>query len=700
MKNSLLLVLFYFFYANVLQAQERIFLIDSVKNEYRLNDFTYFYADSTNQISLEQVKTADFSKKMQVYHFQNVLPKSYHTYWYKLKIHNQVKTHIDFTLELGDFPVMEFYLLNSRQQLIRQQKTGKNVPFSQRAWDMQADILPFTVPYQDTLTLIVQVRIAEAYEPFKELRLTSLKNSTEAKVDKIEPQLLYLGAMFLMFFYNLLFFFMVRDRAYLYYALYIFSMACVSFDNTSSVLRENPYGTELLTNFTALFITLLYTQFIRYFLNIPQIRPILNRYCDYWVYARSAFIIVLIWIYIESPKQVLDHSFVLFVFILDILLGLWFIYKAWKKNPILSAYMVLGYLAMTLPLSFAIFKQIIQIEVSPDTDGVIVQMGVIIELVTFSLGLGYRSKVAEKEKLRVLEENRQIILGQNVVLEQKVTARTIELNEQKQAVEERNKHIMQNINYARRIQEAFLPKEEHIRKYLADFFILFKPRDVVSGDFYFFEKVENKIIIAAIDCTGHGVSGAFMTMLGNEILHKLVDNDRITSPDLLLNELHKGVRQALKQAETENRDGMDLSVITIEKTERNNISSRNVISKVSFAGAKNPLIYIQNAELFLLKADKTPIGGVQQEQERIFTKTDIEINSPTMFYLFTDGFQDQFGGAEKRKFTISKMKTLFLEIHEKPLTEQKEILDRTFENWRTEANEKQIDDVLIIGLRI
>ncbi len=345
---------------------------------------------------------------------------------------------------------------------------------------------------------------------------------------------------------------------------------------------------------------------------------------------------------------------------------------------------------MTIPLAVAILKQIIEGNVNPDTDGVIVQIGVLIELMTFSLGLGYRSKVAEKEKLQASEENRRIVAEQNIVLEQKVSERTLELHEQKQAVEERNKHIMQNINYARRIQEAFLPKQEHIRQYLADFFILFKPRDVVSGDFYFFEQIENKIIIAAIDCTGHGVSGAFMTILGNEILHKLVDNDHLTSADLLLNELHRGVRQALKQAETENRDGMDLSLIVIDRQNR----------KVSFAGAKNPLIYIQNKELNLLKADKMPIGGLQKEHERIFSKTEIELNEPTVFYLFSDGFQDQFGGLQKKKFTLKQLESLLLEIHEKPLSEQKEILDQTFENWRREGEEKQIDDVLIIGIKI
>ncbi len=699
MKNNLLLILFCLFYANVLQAQERIFVIDSVKSEYKLNDFTYFYADSSQKLTWQDINNKAFLPKMQVYALssQTPKPKSKHTYWYKLKIHNRLKDQIDFTLELGNFPALEFYLLNAQNQLVRYQKTGRNVPLSERSWHFRPHVLFFKIPYQDTVTIVCKTQIQTGFsETFTDIRLVLPQILQEKQIESTKRQIFFQGAFVLMFLYNLFYFFMVRDRAYLYYALYILSMTLVASDSYAW-MQEMPYFAEFIVNFTALFVTILYVQFIRYFLNIPKIQPVLNRYCDYWVYLHLAVSLTTIGVYIENPIQGLENNLIQSVFILDIVLGLWLIYKAWKNNSTLAAYMILGYLAMTLPLSAAILKQIIQGSADPETDGIMVQIGVLVELVTFSLGLGYRSKVAEKEKLQASEENRRIVAEQNVVLEQKVGERTLELNEQKQAVEERNKHIMQNINYARRIQEAFLPKEEHIRKYLADFFILFRPKDVVSGDFYFFEKIENTIIVAAIDCTGHGVSGAFMTMLGNEILHKLVDNDHITNPDLLLNELHKGVRQALKQAETENRDGMDMSLITIE---RNSLSSRDTISKASFAGAKNPLIYIQNKELTLLKADKMPIGGLQKEQERIFSKTIIEIIQPTTFYLFSDGFQDQFGGKEKRKFTLKRLENLFLEIHEKPLAEQKESLYQAFEKWRCEGSEKQIDDVLVLGIRV
>jgi len=693
------LFIFCFFSATIALAQEKIFVIDSVKNSYLLNDFTYFLEENNQKITPKNLLENSFLQKMSFFNPHKTPPLSNHTYWYKVKIYNRLQHNIDFVLDIGNFPMLEFSIFNQKKQLIKTQKTGSKIPFSQRASAFRATILPFTLAYGDTITLIGKVQIQpDTKANFSDITISLPEIYQKRYSENIEKQLFFQGAMLLMFFYNLFFFFMVRDRAYLYYALYVLSMVLVSVEVYDWV-QEMPYLLEILSNLVPLSVTLLYTQFIRYFLNIPQINSKLNRYCSYWVTGRIIFTFVIILVYYQTPSNISNNNMVLIVFILDILLGLVLIYAAWKKNPILASYMVTGYLAMTLPLSAAILKQVIFATTNPETDGVIVQIGVLIELITFSLGLGYRSKVAEKEKLQISEENRRIILEQNTILEQKVTERTLELNEQKQAVEEKNKHIMQNINYARRIQEAFLPKQEQIQKYLADFFILFKPRDVVSGDFYFFEKVENKIIVAAIDCTGHGVSGAFMTMLGNEILHKLVDNDHLTSPDLLLNELHKGVRQALKQAETENRDGMDLSVIVISPP-LNPLSYGEVAGDgvVEFAGAKNPLIYIQNSELTLLKADKMPIGGEQKEAERIFSKTEIELSSPTIFYLFSDGFQDQFGGKEYRKFMSANLRKLFLEISEKTMPEQKQILEQTFENWK--GRHKQTDDVLVVGIRV
>jgi serine phosphatase RsbU (regulator of sigma subunit) len=657
------------------QAQEKTFMIDQQKSIYHLSSHLHFLADSTEKLSIEQVKNKTF---LPVTTIQNT--KINGVYWYKIIINNRQSYITNFVLSSSVFKVAELYLFDQKNELITSQvfqDTLHQEPFS------------LQVGHKKVVTVFVKAIANQTIHTSQLLNLVPAPHFYEQIIQLVAHRFVFQGAMWIMFFYNLLFLLIVRDRAYGYYSLYIMSMALVSID-TYIIPNLTLIYLDWITSLASLAVTLFYSQFIRYFLNIPTIRPTINRYCDYWVYARLAMTFFAIIFYSKNIADILQNqnNVILFAFMIDILLGLYFIYIAWRNNRLLATYVVLGYLAMTFPLAVAILKQILFESADPDTDGTMVQIGVLIELILFSLGLGYRSKVTEQEKLQAVEENRQIIAQQNTVLEQKVTERTLEIQHQKEAIEKQNLGIRQNINYARRIQAAFLPKEETIRQYIDEFFVFFRPRDVVSGDFYFVEEVQGKVVVAAIDCTGHGVSGAFMTMLGNEILRNLVDNQFITSPDILLNELHKGVRIALKQQETDNKDGMDLSVITIDKTK----------NTVEFAGAKNPAIYIQNGELFVLKADKMPIGGEQREQERIFNKTTIDISEPTTFYLFSDGYQDQFGGENDKKFMLATMKKMFLEIANLPMAKQQQIITTTFEQWK--EGREQTDDVLVMGLKI
>ena len=669
----------------LVEAQEKVFVIDSVGKEVVLNDATYFYEDTTCALSMSQVGKADFKP----YKVPTEAPNPKHGYWFKITLTNQNKLQTGFSFQVSDkISFGELYILDKHQKLIKKTQTGMMLPYSRRAWGIRKNTFLVQIAYQDTLTIFAKIQPYYMLERLGNVVLGLPTN--EQKQPYLNFQIFFQGAIWLMFFYNLLFFFMVRDRAYLYYALYIMSMGAVSIEDSHVFLEEYPYQIEWTVTISALFLTFFYTQFIRYFLNIPKINHKLNQFCNISLRTQMVLLSITTLFYIDTPQKIMSTNFVSMLFLFDIGLGLWLIYASWKTQKRLATYILMGYLAMTVPLAMAIMKQVFFGNVEAEIEGVKVQMGVLVELVVFSLGLGFRSKKAEEERIEALQENQRFIEEQNEMLEEKVEERTIELNKQKEEVEEKNKSIMENINYARRIQEAFLPKEDTIRNYLQNFFILFKPRDVVSGDFYFVEEVAGKVVIGAIDCTGHGVSGAFMTMLGNDILHNLIDNQMLTSPDLLLNELHKGVRQALKQAETENRDGMDAIMLIIDHSTK----------KAQYAGAKNPLIYIQNNELHLIKADKTPIGGEQREQERIFTKHEISIDLPTTFYLLSDGFQDQFGGKQNKKFSIARMKELFLQIHTLPLPTQQQMLNDTFEAWRGQAGEKQIDDVLVVGIKI
>jgi serine phosphatase RsbU (regulator of sigma subunit) len=288
-----------------------------------------------------------------------------------------------------------------------------------------------------------------------------------------------------------------------------------------------------------------------------------------------------------------------------------------------------------------------------------------------------------REQIEQLKENEE-------QLEQKVIQRTKEVVAQKEEIEKKNKDITASINYAQRIQQAMLPQKKQIKETFDDAFIYFNPRDIVSGDFYWYSNVNNKVIITAIDCTGHGVPGAFMSLIGEAYLNQIIERQEITEPDVILNELHKYIRKALKQEEQENHDGMDMALCSVDMKART----------LEFAGAKNPLVYIQNSELFVIKGDKHPIGGIQWEKdnERKFTKHLVDISKPTSFYIYSDGFGDQYGGESKRKFMGKKLNSLLLEIYNENCDDQESILSEIFNKWR--GDNKQIDDVLIVGCKI
>lgn len=262
----------------------------------------------------------------------------------------------------------------------------------------------------------------------------------------------------------------------------------------------------------------------------------------------------------------------------------------------------------------------------------------------------------------------------------------------KEQIQKQNQNIKSSITYAKRIQEAMLPSTQRMAAYVQESFVLFQPRDVVSGDFYWCSEVRNEdggkdLAIAAVDCTGHGVPGAFMSMVGMNSLNGII-NRGITHSDQILSTLHREIHTSLRQSETGNNDGMDI-VLCIYRKDR---------KILEFSGAKNPLVYIQNNELFQIKGDIHPIGGSKSKTEIAYKKHEVSLDKPTMLYLFSDGYRDQFGGADNTKFMSKKFNQLLLSIHALPLQEQKAILERTIAEWKGEHS--QTDDILVMGVRI
>jgi len=277
----------------------------------------------------------------------------------------------------------------------------------------------------------------------------------------------------------------------------------------------------------------------------------------------------------------------------------------------------------------------------------------------------------------------------------KINDQKTEIEKQRDLANRQKKDILDSIEYASRIQNALLPPDYMLEKGLSEYFLFFKPRDVVSGDFYWMTQKDNKIIIAAADCTGHGVPGAFMSMLGiaflNEIVNRITENKHVFSlqANEILNQLRNYIIQSLHQDQdkSDSKDGIDIALTIIDFNNK----------KIQFAGAHNSLILIRNNEIIEKKADRMPVA-IHKKADKSFTNHELDIKEDDMIYLFSDGYPDQIGGSKGRKFMSRKFKELLLEIHQKPMEEQKQILNNKFEEWK--SGYQQLDDVLIIGTRL
>lgn len=279
-------------------------------------------------------------------------------------------------------------------------------------------------------------------------------------------------------------------------------------------------------------------------------------------------------------------------------------------------------------------------------------------------------------------------------LEEKVTERTLELKKTNDNLSIALTDISDSINYAKRIQNAILPVTQEFKQLLPNSFILFKPRNIVSGDFYWFLDKKEKLFVAAVDCTGHGVPGAFMSMIGTSLLNEIVKQDNTINAAEVLDQLNIQLRIALKQdRETfESKDGMDIAICVIDKT----------TLVIDFAGAKRP-IYLakksnQNYELQQVKGDRYSIGGMELDKNFHFSNHLFQLNKGDRFYLFSDGFADQFGGEHGKKLTTKRFEKHLAAIQSKPIVSHHDELGQLLANWQ--GSHEQVDDILVIGIEV
>ncbi len=305
--------------------------------------------------------------------------------------------------------------------------------------------------------------------------------------------------------------------------------------------------------------------------------------------------------------------------------------------------------------------------------------------------------LSEKDKLgHALLVMRDELAESERVLEQKVIERTKEVVRQKEEIEHQSEKLEElysditaSIRYAKRLQDSILPQRQYIDNVLPESFVLFKPKDIVSGDFYWFYEIDNKVIFAAVDCTGHGVPGAFMSLIGANSLNRIVIENGETTPSIILDELNRLSSEALNKSTEGNevRDGMDVAICTLNKE----------TNELEYAGANNPLYIVRGEEVLQTKADKFAIASFPPYEYR-YTNHKFTLEKGDSIYIFSDGYADQFGGERGKKFMYKKFRNLLVEIKDLPAQQQRKILNQKFEEWR--GIYEQVDDVLVIGVKI
>ncbi len=493
----------------------------------------------------------------------------------------------------------------------------------------------------------------------------------------------------------ILFLFYQRDKTNLYYSLFSLTTAGTFAIKAISFMYSSPSAAIILDQLNTAFV------FISVFFLIALVYSFIYEKTPkrFWVILAIAIIgLLLILIHYDTAYMVMNF-FNMYCIIDIVITVLKFYFKnndpTKKKRKILKiVFASMGILACigyfihpTISLViFCIFVAIVVIPVAGMVFIVPVYMTIrharsfavtnksLADQLVQVQELSAKTIEQEQEKKRLLET-------QNERLEDMVIVRTAELAQ-------KNNEIKDSINYAHRIQKAILTTQEEINETLKDCFILFKPKDIVSGDFYFYSKKENTVLIAAADCTGHGVPGALMSMIGSEKLMGTVSES--ANPSVILNLLNKGIKSSLRQSDHEEstRDGMDIALVSL------NLNT----NQASYAGANRPIWIIRkdNNTIEEIKATKKAIGGFTPDEQH-FDLHQLQFNKGDTFYLFTDGYADQFGHTGKKLMT-KKFRELLISIQDRSMSEQEKFLNEFIETWKQDV--EQVDDILVIGVRV
>lgn len=565
------------------------------------------------------------------------------------------------------------------------------------------------VPGKDSLHVVVIRSEREVHERAMEDQPTLMLFDFEKEIRRevltisiATAFMIFMMTAFLVlgFFHLILFLFYKEERSNFFLGLFCLLFGIFFMVSMGKLVTEQRSGFHDLFNGVHFLLPLLPVFVLGLFHSVFY-----NRLRPYFWYALGTFVICRTLEFFD----LIDGLSALLAFIVFVDLARVVIVAARKKKPgsrIIGLGLLITILAVPLILAAFIHSSsngLLSAEVWIIT-GALGSIGLLLLSIPLTMSFHFASSFAKtnrqlKQQINQIEElnaktlaqeqeKKNILQQQKYNLEVQVEERTREVMIQKKQLEEKNKNITDSINYARKIQHAILHSEDELKLIMPESFILFLPKDIVSGDFYWFHKKNGKIYIVCADCTGHGVPGAFMSMIGHTILDDIINDNEEVHPSEVLTQLNERVRDILKQDHgSETRDGMDITFCKLDP----------LSNMMEISSAMRPVYILRDNSFLEIKPDKFSIGGLYQEQKR-FTTSMFQLQKNDMVYFFTDGYADQFGGEKGKKFMLKKFQNLLGEIHKADIGSQKKQLHEAHLNWK--QHHDQVDDILVIGIRV
>ena len=694
-------------FCQLLIAQKPVILSDFVQ-EVSISDLQLQYLEDPNcTTSPNELFSGMMDHQFKVIDFSNPDPAMIHNqsgtcFWFRFYFVNRSTHQFSFLLQRNDGSEFDEYKLYQRfdNEYVTIRKSGNMIHPRKKDVNISgSDDLLIYLPPGESDTLYLRVTLGPESVLSSLIFTISTQHSVLAH-DRSKRLVfgIFAGILLIMILYHIPLFVRGRENSYLYYILYILAFLFY-------FINKEGYIYELIPRLITAPITIFLLEiFLLFYLLFGR------SYLDTRNTLQSWDTILLIAVWFTVGGLILNFTIILLQSLgVDVL---FFIELGGFAIMIVSA---IGCLFLAIvpamiltrenfqPARYFLFANLFLIlgiatnyALSDYTLGKhALEFGVTLQILTFSIGLSERinllkksREVAQRRIIDQLKENAALKDKVNRELEDKVQERTFEIQAQKEHIEKQNKEIKYSFDYAKKIQNTVLPGDEVFETLFGEHFIFFKPRDIVSGDFYWISQSDQRIVLTAADCTGHGVPGSLMSMLGITMLHEIVNEKGIMNSGEILNKLRLSIARTLKQEGRigEQKDGIDMALIIYDTQTR----------ILEFSGANNPIYIVRNGEMLEYKGNNMPVAYYEKMSD--FTSYTIEMKQGDRVYMFTDGYPDQFGGPQGKKFKYRPFKDLLLEIHERPMEEQHRILSLIFEEWKGDLS--QIDDVLVIGLRL